>query len=550
MADKNITRVYLLNAPLENDYKHTLYFTSKEKQQEYFESKIVKSYTNFSYQRKEGVIRVPEGIDQIQNVNYAMYQNTAYSNKWFYAFVTDLVYIDDQRTDVYIEIDYMQTWFFDYKIKPSFVEREHVSDDTIGKHTIPEGLDTGDYIDQVVSSFEIIEWRGFLAEQQVVLAVSEPGFNITVPNGAKQYNGVFSGLYYITFHDLKHCEAYIKAIQSTQTEDIIYAAFLVPKKLVKDTEYFKPEKYEFEMGYVPYSENASEIKYVSLEDTRVLDKNYTPRNNKLLSFPYRYILISNGAGSVKDYRYEHFRNSNNKCNFSIQGAISPGCAIKLFPGDDYLACDNIPYSNHNHIEGLDCAKLPTCGWTNDSYTNWLTQNAVNLPITAGAMTIGAIAGAGLAFASGGSALMIAGMIGGGVMGVTNTMTQIHERSLAPITAKGGVNQGDLLYAMRDGFIPYKKSIKEEFARCIDGYMDMFGYKVNRIKEPNKAHRSRWWYTKTIDVNIDGAIPNKDLQVIKNCYNNGITFWRNADEIQDYTQSNAIALTDGAITDEG
>ena len=550
MANNYITKVYLLNVPLENDYKNTLYFTSKEKQQQYFESKIIKSYTNFSYQRKDDFIRIPEHFDKLQNVNYVMYQNSAFSNKWFYAFVTDMKYIDEGRTDLIIETDYLQTWLFDYTIKPSFVEREHVSDDAIGKHTIPEGLETGDYIDQVVSATDIIEWRGFLSEQQVVLAVSENGLDVTYPQGQKKYNGVFSGLYYITFEQLSDCEAYIRAIQSNETEDIIYAAFLVPKSMVKNTEYFKPEGYNFYMGYVPYSDNEVELKNVSLEDTKLLDKNYKPRNNKLLAYPFRYILISNGAGSVKDYRYEYFRNSQNKCNFNIQGAISPGCAIKLFPGDDYLACDSIPYTAHNYIESLDFAKLPTCGWTNDSYTNWLTQNAVNIPLNTIAGMTTAVAGAGLAWATGGSSLMIAGMIGGGSMMVANQMAQIHQHELAPITAKGGVNQGDLLYAMRDGYIPYKKSIKEEFARSIDGFMDVYGYKVNRIKRPNKAHRSRWWYTKTIDVNIDGAIPGKDMEVIKKCYNNGITFWRNADEIKNYALSNTIAITDGAITDEG
>jgi hypothetical protein len=68
---------------------------------------------------------------------------------------------------------------------------------------------------------------------------------------------------------------------------------------------------------------------------------------------------------------------------------------------------------------------------------------------------------------------------------------------------------------------------------------MYGYKVNIVKTPNKAHRSRYWYTKTIDVNIDGAIPNMDMQKIKDCYNRGITFWRNDKEIQDYSLSNTI-----------
>jgi hypothetical protein len=69
---------------------------------------------------------------------------------------------------------------------------------------------------------------------------------------------------------------------------------------------------------------------------------------------------------------------------------------------------------------------------------------------------------------------------------------------------------------------------------------MFGYKVNRVKVPNKAHRGRYWFTKTIDVNIDGAIPMEDMQKIKDCYNRGITFWRNETVYQNYSAPNEIS----------
>ena len=32
----------------------------------------------------------------------------------------------------------------------------------------------------------------------------------------------------------------------------------------------------------------------------------------------------------------------------------------------------------NEDEALPLAKYPTCSWTSDAFTNWLTQNAVNL----------------------------------------------------------------------------------------------------------------------------------------------------------------------------
>ena len=145
MAAPYITKVYLLDVPLENDYKNTLYFTSKANQQAYFQNNIVKSYTDFSYQRKDKLIRIPEIYDNLFNCNYVMYQNSNYSNKWFYAFITKMEYVNDGLTNVYIETDVMQTWAFDYDVKSSFVEREHVSDDTVGINTVPENVELGEY---------------------------------------------------------------------------------------------------------------------------------------------------------------------------------------------------------------------------------------------------------------------------------------------------------------------------------------------------------------------------------------------------------------------
>ena len=107
-----------------------------------------KTYTDFSYQRKDSVIRIPEHIDDLiaNGCNYVMYKNAAYSNRWFYAFIEKMEYINDGRTDVKIRTDCMQTWMFDITINPSFVEREHAASDEIGEHTIDEGIETGEYI--------------------------------------------------------------------------------------------------------------------------------------------------------------------------------------------------------------------------------------------------------------------------------------------------------------------------------------------------------------------------------------------------------------------
>ena len=146
MAGENITKVYLMNVPLENDYKHTLYFADSASQKAYFDSRVMYSFTDFSYQRKDNKMRIPLPYDTAIKCDYVMYQNTAYSNKWFYAFITDYEYKGEEETEITIETDVLQTWMFDYTVGPSFVEREHCADDTIGANTYPENLECGEFI--------------------------------------------------------------------------------------------------------------------------------------------------------------------------------------------------------------------------------------------------------------------------------------------------------------------------------------------------------------------------------------------------------------------
>ena len=110
---------------------------------------------NFTYQRKDYTIRYGACIDDIITFNYVMYQNDAYSDKWFYAYITDMKWINDKMTEITIKTDVFQTWQFDMEFKTSFIEREHVNNDTIGLHTVPENLETGEYIveDQSSSQF-------------------------------------------------------------------------------------------------------------------------------------------------------------------------------------------------------------------------------------------------------------------------------------------------------------------------------------------------------------------------------------------------------------
>lgn len=560
----NITEVRLLNVPLENDYMHTIYFESKSDQTAYFKSKTVSNriYNNLSYQRKDKFIRIPAKYDDLLNCNYVMYSNPAYSGKWYYAFITDIEYINDGTSNVHIETDVIQTWMFDYVVKASFVEREHVDSDNVGEHIVEEGLQLSEYIanSHKVALYGGNEYDGFyfLKNSSIVVGVTkiyEDGDMVDVKG--TMYNGIYSGIRYYCFENNLSSDKGITALDKFLNNyakegaiDSIVCMFLAPEKLAFVRENDGIVNHAVAGGNLPdfyyINHYDSESDYNHLISFSNAIDGYTPRNKKLLSNPYKYLLVTNNSGGSVIYNYEDFytvvdgEKTVNKPSFAIEGSLTPGCSIRMVPLN-YKGC------SRNDDEGLNMGKYPILNWTSDVYTNWLTQNGVNIGLSiAGSvaqMGIG-IAGALLSPATGGlSAVAGASAVASGVMGISSTLGEIHKMSMTPPQAEGNINSGDIVTSTgRNDFHFYEMSIKKQCAEIIDGFFDMFGYKVNKVKVPNKNHRRRWWYTKTIDVNIDGAIPMNDLKKIKECYNRGITFWKDSDgdlDLGNYSNSNYI-----------
>lgn len=126
MAVQPNTNLYLLKCPLELSNKHQLTFSNKEAQFSYFDNLQKLEVERISYQRKDSMIRYPAHIDSLMDYNYCMYQNDNYNDKWFFAFIVNMEYVNDNMTNIYIKTDVFQTWQFDIVYKQSFVEREMI----------------------------------------------------------------------------------------------------------------------------------------------------------------------------------------------------------------------------------------------------------------------------------------------------------------------------------------------------------------------------------------------------------------------------------------
>ena len=135
--------------------------------------------TNVAINEKIILLGILGHIDNLLGYNYCMYQNENYGNKWFYAYITNMEYENDGLTNITISTDVWQTWQFDINFKNSFVEREHVNDDTIGANTIDENLNVGEVIEEGMQedlSLSENSWVGIMSSWN--------------PSTEKQFSGI------------------------------------------------------------------------------------------------------------------------------------------------------------------------------------------------------------------------------------------------------------------------------------------------------------------------------------------------------------------------
>lgn len=537
--EERYTDIRLVKVPLEIDNKNQLTFASKTAQYNYFNSCTHIELDDSSYQRKDSIVRYPGHIDDLIGYNYCMYKNTAYSDKWYYAYITDMRYSSDSMTIVSIKTDVWQTWWSDITFHKSFIEREHVNSDNYGEHTIPENLETGEYI----TSFSFDSTA--IGNCHIVMGTTiSPIDGETAVTGGV-YGGIYSGCKYYVFQSEGYLNSALNTIATNGNSDSIVSLFYCPDWITG----YSTATFINGVAEVPNSNTVNKSVGIVIPLHPTVIDGYTPKNKKLFTHPYVGYLVSNNAGDNITYRLEDFlqvpdQDDNYNGELQIWGTCTPGGSIRLIP-KYYKVKDSTLVEEYNNEYGLSAGKYPVASWGNDVYTNWLTQNGVNIAgnkfnATEWGLMIGG------AKASLGIGSMMAGIPGGqgnligGLGDIFNTMQTDYHHSFNSVQASGNINCGDVNYSSgKLTFSGYFMTIKSEYAKIIDNFFSMFGYKVNDVKLPNITGRTNWNYVKTIDCNVHGFIPQADLLEIKNMFNAGVTFWHHPSTFLDYSQSNNI-----------
>ena len=568
----NSTIKILRNVPLEKDYINTLYFANATAQQTYFNSTVKYTLSAQSYQRaNKGVCRVNYKVEDLYDCNYLMFQNTSFGTKWFYAFITSVDYVNNVTADIHYEIDVMQTWAFEMSLTRCFVEREHSETDVIGDNIVAEPVDTGEFVfNDYDKMTEDLDKLGIM----IAIADADVG-----PTDSNLVNGIYSGAKFRVFPCTAAGAAGISSFLDyyTQKPDAVLAIYIVPYVALfhepNDSGYWLNENEGESATYVHnYSperlepETAERLKY-KLPTNATLD-GYTPRNKKLYTYPYNFFHVDNANGRELNLRYEFFLSDTGDRNYTPRFLLSANplmpvtCVLRphnykgisaLNDGSGTTTSDQTCCS-----ESIDLTGYPMCAWNVDSWNAWVAQNSVPESISIlnkGADIASNAIGASMAsqLITGSKAITAAtkASVAGGAAGVaigvgalslvTSIINQRYQASIRADVCKGSLNNSNpnvSSHVKKQNFFCGRMSVTNGIARIIDDFFDRFGYATNRVKIPNTHSRPHWNYVKTIGSNVGGSIPCDDKKIIDDIFNNGITFWKNASEVDNYSLNNA------------
>ena len=539
---------------LDNRYLHTIYFGSESAQNSWFTGKVFKPYQNMSYLRYTvNQIKVKDDASSLLGCTYMRFQNNRAGDRWFYAFITAVEYLNENTALITYEIDVMQTWFIQGgSVKPCMVRREHVSDDTFGTNleTEPIGSEIYDY--------NFITQSNYFNNYSVIVSTSSE------PDNMFDY-GVFNGT------------NLMRIPCNSEAQADFVKGFLLQQLGSWDKQQQKADIVDL---YMFPSDLATDIYPFALKGVQVnhpADFNgYTPKNNKMYGYPFSFLWATTGNGDSEMYRWEYWAGNdvNKKVNFGIMSNPTGGGMVECYPRD------------YNGIEehydmGLVIDNFPKCSGNIDAYQAWVASGgqtranntkevaqirneATMLSASSNAIT-GAIQGSlrmfsgGADFVANPSEQSVSNFVGG----INQTIQSVasYQQALASVTEANN----KVSYEFKDAYYKpnvivgkqtptigaswrtmdfyfYNAHIRNDEAKRVDDFLTMYGYAINRVKAPNISGRQYWNFVKTENAVIAGDMPASSRSAIAKIFDGGITFWHDGDNIGNY----AVSVSSGTI----
>lgn len=525
------TEMYILRGvPLDNTYEHTITWENldyqRKKQRDYFITKAKIRVLKQSYQRVDREwFKVYVSADDLYDCNYIMFRNTAFNpNKWWYAFLLEVEYINNNTAKIRYEIDVMQTWLpglnMDYQIMPCFIERCHSASDDLYENLVPENIvNYNEYVVDEIKEFDM--------NRMAVVIYSTEYYNGTdwQTAGVKNVFGTLQSVHYEVFiavnndgsprYDvLDQITQYLSQYVTAGKTDSILSIQMCPVDMIGHE-----KLQEWSVKLTPPAKSQK----IGGEDSY-----FVPKNAKLYSYPFNQIKVNNESGDTKVYKWELF-DKKKRGEFVITGT-------------DYTVSSAITYPvkykgiSKNMEDSLSFTSFPICPWSSDAYKAWWAQNTARMNSDAfgGLASIAAI----VVGAATQNPMLVATGVGGVVSSATKIGTSLYEAKHQASQSHGSLSNTFILPAIKNvKFVFTKESLRPEMLQIYDDYFTRYGYAQKRVMFPRLVARKRWTYVQTVGFEFNGQINDTDTKKIKSIFDNGITFWRNPNDVGHYELSN-------------
>lgn len=501
--------------PWDNSYKDIRLFDNGSQRDAYFAKLEHLSYTKCSIAKLGKSFRLEGNFNDFTEFTYLTFENPTLgaATKRFYAFITAIDFVNVNCCEISYEIDWIQSYLFLFDIGSCLVEREHVANDGKGLHTVPENLETGEYIADSIAykNYNPAVLLSFLPDSPT------PSWVNGVVDCTVSVSGTKDNLTTITDMIKIFNDAPERIVQITMiVEDMINSGG-TPVAMHKGFTLEKPGSVVREAG-----------------------ETYTIVNNKLRIYPYFFFTVDNFMGNVEQFRWENFAGSS--ASFRIDGVPLPRPAMECSP-IGYMLSDA---ERVNQGMSVVYDNFPSCPYANDTFKAWVSQYGASKVASMGAKVAGMAISIGATIAAAKPAVKATAtavaLASGAITGIQEGINQYQEYQDHKIHAQqmnGGIAQSGLNFDNgRVGFRVMEYRPKMEMIKRIDGFFTRYGYRVDTVKKPNIRGRQFVNYVKTVQCQVGGKVPVDARNCMENALNSGVSFWH-VDNIGQHLTSNPI-----------
>ena len=584
------------NVPIDDTYENTIYFENVSAQTSFFLGLTPVHQMLNCTRVRNGVIKVNVVADKILGCNYMMFQNTGFinPNKWFYAFINEVIYGNNGMSYISYTIDEIQTWVIsgDVTLQECLIDRQHSVTDNIGDNIVGENVGASEL------KCHHLDEKDLTSGKMVVLNSSAEYYQSEDPDEPSRWGATKSSVtdgianssltFAYTYTDNQTTIGAINnlidnLVKENQSESII-GGFVLPYELFKD---FNATRYRASgEGIVEDSDGHQNVLDIELSSANAFSSidGYIPKNNKLFTAPFNWIYAVSTDGQIVPLRPEYMNNKNQikfKNYHCIVGVPEARLVLQNYRGltedsECYLSYTNFPQFSYA-VDGYK-AWLASGGEKTLELSTSQVQRREELAQSQTKFNFGMqsvknyaqIAKGGVQLSNGlfsddratssrgiqhGAGNIVEGAynqvenIGDTYYSLENSKMTIQfanenadlQRSIAktlPSAIHGMCSNTSLLGANNVKIKCEQRCLNSDIAKTVDDYFTMYGYAQNIVAIPNLHARPKFTFIRTIGCQVKGGAPSDALAKIRKIFDSGIRFWVNASEVGDYTVNNA------------